>query len=170
MDADAIAQARAYLRIEGGHEDAMLATLLGTALAVAESFTGQIALRRAVIESMPADGAWHRLVAMPVAAVTGVEALAADGTATALPIEAYAVDLDGTGGGWVRIAPGAARRARVTAEAGLAADWAGLPDGYRQGAIRLAAHLFTHRDAGDEHGPPAVVAALWRPHRRMRLS
>jgi len=30
--------------------------------------------------------------------------------------------------------------------------------------------MFAHRDAPDDAGPPAVVAALWRPWRRMRLA
>jgi len=36
-----------------------------------------------------------------------------------------------------------------------------------QGVVRLAAHLYAHRD--DEAGPPAAVAALWRPYRQLRL-
>lgn len=50
--------------------------------------------------------------------------------------------------------------------AGLADDWASLPDALRQGIVRLTAHLFAERDMGE---PPAIVAALWRPYRRMRL-
>ena len=82
---------------------------------------------------------------------------------------AYAVDIDGRGEGWVRASSGGGR-VRVTAEAGLATGWSGLPGAIRQGAVRLAAHLFAHRDAADDAGPPAAVAALWRPYRRMRLS
>lgn len=37
----------------------------------------------------------------------------------------------------------------------------------RQGIVRLVAHMHLHRD-GDQ-SPPAAVAALWRPWRRMRL-
>ena len=50
-----------------------------------------------------------------------------------------------------------------------ASRWEAL-EPIRQGVIRLAAHLFTHRDAADEGAPPAAVAALWRPWRRMRLA
>ena len=55
--------------------------------------------------------------------------------------------------------------------AGLAADWAGLPDGLRHGVIRLAAHHYRERDAASAAAsPPAAVAALWRPWRAMRLA
>ena len=51
----------------------------------------------------------------------------------------------------------------------VAADWPGLAEPVRQGILRLVAHLFLHRDAVADQGPPAAVAALWRPWRRMRL-
>jgi hypothetical protein len=36
-----------------------------------------------------------------------------------------------------------------------------------QGVVLLAAHLFEHR--GDGATPPAAVAALWRPYRRLGI-
>jgi hypothetical protein len=37
--------------------------------------------------------------------------------------------------------------------------------------LRLAAHFYTYRtDAGAQAEPPAAVAALWRPWRRLRLA
>jgi uncharacterized phiE125 gp8 family phage protein len=65
--------------------------------------------------------------------------------------------------------PGLAKRVDVTFTAGIAADWGGLPETIRHGIIRLAAHLHAVRDAPEDVGPPAIVAALWRPWRRMRL-
>jgi uncharacterized phiE125 gp8 family phage protein len=58
---------------------------------------------------------------------------------------------------------------RVGYSAGIAEEWSGVPEPLRQGIVRLAAHLYTHRDSADDAGPPAVVTALWRPYRRMRL-
>src|SRR3546814_10878034 len=82
-----------------------------------------------------------RLRWTPVSAITGVTGVPAEGAAFALPIGAYGVDIDGNGDGWVRVtAPGAAGRVDVTFMAGLAPDWAGLPEGIRQGVVRLAAH------------------------------
>ncbi|QDX27374.1 phage gp6-like head-tail connector protein [Sphingomonas suaedae] len=57
-------------------------------------------------------------------------------------------------------------RVAVSYEAGLADNWAGLPPPVAQGVVLLAAHLFEARGAQ----PPAVVTALWRPWRRMRLA
>jgi uncharacterized phiE125 gp8 family phage protein len=54
--------------------------------------------------------------------------------------------------------------------AGMAVDWDTLPDGLRHGIVRLAAHLFRQRDANEVlPAPPAAVAALWSPWRRLRL-
>src|SRR3546814_2135654 len=63
----------------------------------------------------------------------------------------------------------AAGRVDVTFMAGLATDWAGVPEAIRQGAVRLAAHMFAQRD-GEGSAPPAVVSAPWRRWRRMRLA
>ena len=62
---------------------------------------------------------------------------------------------------------GSADRVEVDLTAGIAADWTSLPDALRQGIVRLAAHLFVERENGVP--APAIVTALWRPWRRMRL-
>jgi hypothetical protein len=43
-----------------------------------------------------------------------------------------------------------------------------VPEPLRQGIVRLAAHLYAARGEV-EAVPPAAVAALWRPWRRVRL-
>ena len=92
-------------------------------------------------------------------------AVAADGSTAALPVEGYAVDIDPAGDGWVRA--GAAGRIRVTYTAGIADDPETVPAAIGQGVTRLVAHLHAHRDDAAE--PPAAIAALWRPFRRLRL-
>ena len=168
--AAALGEAKAYLRIAGGDEDALVTRLIAAAIELCEQFTGQALLERGFVETLPAGAAWRRLGRTPVGAVTSVEALAADGTASPLPVGAYAIDIDAGGDGWVRVpSPGAARRLRVGYQAGLAAGWADLPQALRQGAVRLAAHLYAHRDSARDSAPPAAVTALWRPWRRLRL-
>jgi uncharacterized phiE125 gp8 family phage protein len=56
--------------------------------------------------------------------------------------------------------------------AGLSADWDSLPQVLRQGVMRLAAHQYRARESDTVAAalPPASVAALWRPWRRMRLA
>lgn len=180
----ALADAKAYLRIDGADEDAVLETLIDTAMALCERFTGQaliLADRTDILAAaMPA---WQRLPATPVSAITSVSALDGAGTATALPIDAYAIDVDAVGDGWVRLTrpvvafvptipdrPAPQGRLQIGYRAGLAPDWPSIPPALRQGVVRLAAHLHAHRDEADDAGPPAAVAALWRPFRRMQFA
>ncbi|MFD0846770.1 head-tail connector protein [Sphingosinicella xenopeptidilytica] len=155
-----LGEVKAYLRIDGAEEDALLAGLVRTAAALCEAFTGQVLIAEARSETVAADGEWHRLAATPVrsfeGAFVGEDAAAFDSLT------------DASGDGWVRISGG--RAARVAVEAGLAEDWNGVPEPLRQGIVRLTAHLYANRDAAGDAGPPAAVAALWRPWRRMRLA
>ncbi|MES2442781.1 MAG: hypothetical protein V4574_08110 [Pseudomonadota bacterium] len=167
--ADARDAAKAHLRIATDTEDALIERLAASALALGEAFTGTAWIARDWIDVMPVSRAWQRVGIGPVGAITLVEGLPAAGAASALAADAYAVDIDASGDGWVRtIAPGDAGRVRVTLSAGAAAGWATLPPPLAQGAVLLIAHLFEHREG--ETAPPAAVSALWRPWRRMRLA
>ena len=96
--------------------------------------------------------------------------LATDGSASALAVGDYDVDIDAAGEGWVRLLRAVGeKRVRVSYQAGMAADPNGLPEALRHGIVRLAAHLYTHRDRPEGSGLPAAVTALWRPWRRLRL-
>lgn len=166
--ADACAAAKAHLRIATDGEEALIETYAASALALGEAFTGTAWIAREWSDVMPVSRAWQRIAIGPVAAITGVEGLPAEGAAFALPAEAYAIDIDANGDGWVRtIAPGVAGRIRVTVSAGAAAGWGDLPPPLAQGTVLLIAHLFEHRER--DAAPPAAVSALWRPWRRMRL-
>ena len=168
--ADALGEAKAYLRAVGNDEDALTARLLRTAGEQCEQFTGKVLLARAFQETVAASAAWQRLRRAPVQAITAVEAVRPDGLAAALPASGYAIDIDARGDGWVRVtAAGEVSRVRVTYRAGLAADWGGAPEALRQGIVRLAAHLYAHRDGAEGGAPPAAVSALWRPWRRLGL-
>ena len=49
--------------------------------------------------------------------------------------------------------------------------WADLPESLRHGVVRLAAHHFRQRESDSTLlMPPAAIAALWRPWRRMRVA
>ena len=174
----AIAETKAWLRIETVQDDAALAAACRSAIGMAEDFCAQILFRRAGRETLSASTAWRRLVACPVSAIDAVASLAVDGTESALTVDAYAVDIDASGDGWVRLTPGSLEgggfeagghegRISVGLTAGIAEDWDGLPDPLKQGVVRLAAHLFAESGSG---APPAIVTALWRPWRRMRVA
>ena len=169
---EAAGAAKAYLRVERADEDVLIAGLVAAAAELCEAFTGRALLTRGFSETIMASRAWQRLGRAPVRAITSVEALPAEGPAQGLASAGYGIDIDSGGDGWVRLAvPLEARRIRVGYQAGTAAAWAELPAALRHGIVRLAAHFYANRTAqGPGPGePPAAVAALWRPFRRLRL-
>lgn len=164
-----LAEAQAYVRIETGEEEAILAGLIRTATALCEAFIGQALIARRFSETVPARGCWERLALGPVLTIDGAEALGSDGTSSAIASGAYEVDIDSGGTGWVRFVGAVnALRVRVTGTAGMASGENEVPEPIRQGVLRLVAHLFASRD-GDGGEPPAAVTALWRPYRRISL-
>lgn len=157
---------KAYLRIATADEDGVLERLLRSAGALCEAFIGQWLIVREVRETVAAGAAWHRLSARPVVSIEAVEAVA---TGLPLTVGDYAIDIDAAGDGWVRVTrTGVAGMVRVTYRAGLAEAAAQVPEALRQGMVRLAAEHFIARGT-ESAAPPAVVSALWRPFRRMRL-
>jgi uncharacterized phiE125 gp8 family phage protein len=171
IGADGVDEAKTYVRIESDEEDGLISALLASAIRHCEGFTGQIQLTRGVVERLPVSAAWQRLSATPVQSISGVTGIAAEGASFALPITGYAIDIDGAGDGWVRVTqPGAAGRIDVAFTAGAASSWGAISDPLRHGILRLTAHLHANRDNVGDAGPPAAVAALWRPWRRMQLS
>ncbi|MBV9930397.1 MAG: hypothetical protein JO013_05585 [Alphaproteobacteria bacterium] len=173
----ALAEAKALLRAGDAGEDEAIAAMLASAADLCERFTGQVLIARAFRETLAAAPAetrrshgWRRLARTPVRAIVAVERLAADGAATPVPAGEHAIDIDANGDGWIRADPRPGP-VRVSFEAGLASDWAGVPASLAQGVLRLAAHFYTYRtDAGAQAEPPAAVAALWRPWRRLRIA
>lgn len=162
---------KAWLAIGASGDDAVLTQLLRASLDTFEAFTGTMALEATCEEVHPASAGWTSLATRPVQAIVQVEGVTPAGARVLLAADDYALDLDADGGGRVRLVrPGEATRIAVRLTAGLAAEWAGLPEGIRHGVVRLAAHHFRARDGEPASEPPAAVAALWRPWRRMRLT
>ena len=157
---------KAFLRVATSEEDALIAGFVRSASAACEAFTG-LALMTREVREIVVPGSWRRLEATPVQAIEAVAAVANDGAETLLAADIYRIDIDAAGDGWARV-PSLERRASVRYTAGLAGDWNGLPEPLRQGIVRLAAHLYAERSE-TASPPPACVAALWRPWRRMRL-
>ncbi|HEX8655593.1 MAG TPA: head-tail connector protein [Allosphingosinicella sp.] len=165
-----IAALKAYLRIEGSEEDALLAGLLRSAAEICEAFTRVMLIDAEIEQTMTARPAWTRLYRAPVRAILTVAALGAGAEPVPLAVGDYGIDIDAGGDGWVRVTGSAAAgRLLVRYRAGLAADWNGIPEPLRQGIVRMATHLYAHRDGEDGAGPPAAVTALWLPYRRLRL-
>ncbi|MBS0481875.1 MAG: hypothetical protein JSR96_06910 [Proteobacteria bacterium] len=170
---DALAELKDWLGITLAGDDAQLTALLRVSLDLCEHFTGIMPLQQDCEEVLPARGGWAALATRPVQTITAVVGIPAEGSRFALPAAAYALDLDADGAGRVRVTnPGSAGRIAVRFSAGLASGWADLPDALRHGMLRLAAHQYRAREDGAsaQSVPPAAVAALWRPWRRLRLA
>ncbi len=168
----ALAELKQWLGISTTQDDSGLTALLHMALEACEDFTGTMPLQAVCEEIHPISAEWRSLTTRPVQAITLVEGIPAEGARFTLPVGAFALELDADGGARVRVSsPGAAGRIAVRFAAGLAPDWASLPEALRHGAIRLAAHQHRQRENdGAAPLPPAAVAALWRPWRRVRLT
>lgn len=160
--------AKAHLRMSGDQEDALVAQCVATALTLAEAFCQRAMILRAWKSVLPVSNRWQALPVGGVIAIDGVEGWSADGDTISLPVNAYAIDIDAAGTGWVRVvAGGAAGRVAIDYQAGIAEDWEALPAPIAQGVILLVAHLLDGKAVG---GPPIAVSALWRPWRRLRLT
>jgi uncharacterized phiE125 gp8 family phage protein len=159
-----LAECKAALRLERDDEDGLIAGHIRTAMALCEAFTGQWLIEREGEQRLAGDLAWQRLAVAPVVAVSGVFA-----GPTALA-EGWEAEVTADGSGWVRLTRTPAGPVAARFRAGLAPDWNGVPEPLRAGIVRLVSHFYSHRDAADAGPPPAAVAALWRPWRRMALA
>jgi uncharacterized phiE125 gp8 family phage protein len=165
-----MAEAQAFLRVDTGEEEALLAGFVRTASALCEAFINQVVIARDFEVDVPASGCWERLPVTPVRSIGEVNAIDVNGVATPIPAIAYSLDIDSSGDGWVRVLQAnGATRLRVSGTAGIVDGENGVPEPIRQGVLRLVAHLFTLRDS-DGGEPPAAVTALWRPYRRLRFA
>ena len=172
LDPGALADLKDWLGITIDADDAQLSALLRAGLDLCEDFTGIMPLQQDCEEVVPVRAEWTVLATRPVQAIVAVQGIPAEGSRFALPQGAYAIDLDADGSGRVRVNnPGSAGRIAVRFTAGFAPTWAGLPEALRHGVLRLAAHQYRQRESAGaaEGSPPAAIAALWRPWRRLRL-
>lgn len=166
----ALDELKAWLGVRTSADDGALIALLRAALETCEAFTGSVPLALTAEEVLPAGADWRPLASRPVTSIFGLDGIPAEGARFALDADAYEIDIDADGTGRVRVtSQGSAGRVAVRFTAGLAPAWELLPDAVRHGVIRLAAHHWRERDSASDAGPPAAVAALWRPLRRMRL-
>ncbi len=99
-----------------------------------------------------------------------MNAKGADGAERGLDTSEYDTEIHADGSGRIRLGssvPETRIEARVTA--GVSSSWNQLEAALKHGIIRLAAHNYRERDQGAGGSPPASVAALWHPYRRLRL-
>jgi uncharacterized phiE125 gp8 family phage protein len=161
-----LAECKAALRLERDDEDALIAGHIRAAMALCEAFIGQWLIMREGEQRLAADLAWQRLQACPVQDITGLL------LGGAPLVTGWESEIAADGTGWVRLTglpAGSSAGLAVRFRAGMGADWNAVPEPLRAGVIRLVSHFYSHRDAADAGPPPAAVAALWRPWRRIQL-
>lgn len=174
----ALAEAKAFLKVDDAAEDGLIATLIGAARLHIEGVTGRALLAqdwRVVLDAWPED----RMIRLPVApllnliAITGYDDA---GTGHAVPLAQMLSEpgalllpasLDGL----------PALRARLGIEvdyrAGYGTTPSAVPRDLIQALLQLVAHWYEHRDAVIVAGSGAVVPSgfdrLVAAHRRVRL-
>lgn len=161
-------EARGWLRMGAPIDDAVVAGLIRAATNICEAFIGQWLIVRTAEETVPLSRGAAALGSRPVVALDEVTLLSA-GAAEKLPDERYRLTVARDGTGRVMIVdPGPAERVRIVYSAGIADDANGVPEAVRQGIVRMTQHLYDARD-DDGTAPPAMIAALWKPWRRLTL-
>jgi len=171
LSGSALDQLKQWLGITRPTEDDLLTGLLHAGLDACEAFTRQLPIEVAIEELVEISNQWRPLASRPIRAITAVELVDEGGARIALASSDYEIDILPQGVGTVRLT--AARQGRylaVRAVAGIAPDWASLPDSLRHGCVRLAAQLYRDRDRETDVTPAASIAALWRPWRALALT
>lgn len=162
----AIAELKAYLRIESGDEEPLLVAVLRAATETVEAMLGVLLVEREVVEQGPVCAGRFALSAEPV---RGLESVVRAGETEPLPEDAAALELLRGGAGRVTLALPEGTRVEVRYRAGMATDWAWLPEALRLAVLRAAAHFHAHRDGADDAGLPAAVSRMLSPWKRRRV-
>ncbi|MHB1110844.1 MAG: head-tail connector protein [Devosia sp.] len=170
-----LAEAKAFLRVDDGAEDGLIATLITAVRLHIESTTGQALIAqnwRVVLDCWPAE----RVVRLPVApliTLTAVTAYAADGALHAIGLAQFQSEaaparlllprtIDGM--------PVTRERQGIEIDyaAGFGSAAGDVPADLRQALLVLVAFWFEHRDTASE-AVPSGFDRLVAPYRSVRL-
>jgi uncharacterized phiE125 gp8 family phage protein len=177
-----LAEAKAWLKLDDGAEDALVTTLVAAARIHVESTTGRALLTqswRVVLDAWPADRS-VRLPVAPLQSLTAIRAYDADGVAHSIGLVQFQSES--------AVAPARlllpasvdgmpALRERLGLEvdyvAGFGDDPEDVPADLRQALLMLVAHWFEHRDAVIVAGSGGVIPIgfdhVVAPYRQVRL-
>lgn len=162
-------EARGWLRLGATIDDAVVAGLVRAATNICEAFIGQWLVIRAATEDLPLKNGMVQPGARPVVGIDGVTLLFPGGGEAVLGASDYRTSIGRDGTARVTLCdPRGAARVRIAYRAGIAEGANGIPETIRQGIVRMTQHLHEARD-GAGAAPPAVIAALWQPWRRLTL-
>lgn len=174
-------ETKAFLRIDGNAEDALVSSLILTSRLHIEAALGLALITqswRMTLDAWPRDGVVGMPLA-PVRAITQVRVNDGDGNAIELPASSYVLEAT-------------ARPARLFAKdgplpqpgvraggleidftAGFSDTAAGVPEPIRQAIMLLVAHWYEHRDPIEIGAPatavPHSVNRLLHPYQPVRL-
>ena len=170
LSGEPLAELKQWLAITTTSDDTLLVDLLAAAHAMCERFTGLVAYKSEVRERFAATGLEYALGAQPVLYFLDVTAIDHGLGTRLLTADEASFERTGNDSGTLKLGASIPEpQVEARYYAGLSDDWAMVEGGLRHGIIRYAAHQYRERDAGPAEAPPAAVAALWRPYRRVRL-
>lgn len=159
-----------FLSITVSRDDGLLEQILHSAHALCENFTGLTLLATVYDETVNASSSWQKLTTRPIVTVLEARLVDAMGLSEPLADSDYEHCIAADGSMTIRLRKPTSKTRLVARVSAQTADgWEALPADLRHGLIRLAAHNYRERDSGPLAQPPASVAALWRPHRQIRL-
>lgn len=170
-----LAEAKAFLRVDDGAEDALIATLVAAARLHIEATTGRALLSqswRVVLDAWPQE----RAVRMPVSPLIGITSVTAyDQAGGAHPIGLAQFQTEAAPARlllppMVDGMPALRQRQGIEIDytAGYGAAAGDVPDDLRQALLVLVGAWFEHRDSASE-AMPAGFERLVAPYRRIRL-
>lgn len=173
--------AKAYLKVDGGDEDLLIASLIITSRLHLEAALGLALVTqsfRLVLDRWPKSGA-IRVPVRPVQAIEEVRIRDGEGGVEVLDPAGYDVDVSSAPAriAWMSGAPPQpAKRMNgleVDLVAGYGPDAADVPAPIRQGLQMLVAHWYENRDPVEIGSPktaiPPAVSSLVKPYRLVRL-
>jgi uncharacterized phiE125 gp8 family phage protein len=173
-----LAEAKAFLKVDDGAEDGLIATLIGAARLHIEGVTGRALLAqswRVVLDDWPESGA-VKLPVSPFIALSEINAVDEAGVSHAVPLAQFLAEPDR-----LLLPPTIAgmpvQRQRHGIEidyvAGFGTEPEDVPADIRQAILALVAHWHEHRDAVIIAGSGTVVPSgfdrLIARHKAVRL-
>lgn len=165
-----LAEAKAQCRVDGSDEDDGIAGLIAAARAHVEDYTGTVTSSRTVAVKCDGFADFARFPVVPLASVSSISYVDAEGATQTLATTVYEVRSDGldaslalkSGQSWPSIQSGS--RITVTAAVGASA----VNDAIRHAMLLLIGFWFDHRSAASPTAikeVPHAVDALLANHR-----
>jgi len=174
-----VAEAKAYLRVEHGDDDAIVASLIAAARGHVEALSRRALLVqrwRFVLDTWPANGRFSPSMG-PLRSVIAARVFDAAGNAHSIDVATFVVDAAAdviASPGWSMPLPGRGSAGiELDVELGYGAGASDVPDALRHAIRMLVAHWYENRGLAAPGASvamlPASAAALIAPYRMLSL-